>query len=280
MSFYPSCLSFKPSKANYQNIMHIYDPTFSIITVVLNGENIIRTTLDSIANQTYKNFELIVIDGGSTDNTIEMVNCFQKNINLKYLTEKDDGIYDAMNKGIELSKGKWILFMNAGDCLFDQDTLQYLASSIKSTDHIIYGDNKVIYSSKKQKVRKAGQYKDLWKGSQFCHQSSIIKSDIHKRIKFNTSYRLAADFDFFYQCNKDNLTFRKVNAIISKTSAGGVSDTQRIKVIKEWQTIAGKNFFINSFYFLLIFIELSKKTLKKIITFPSYFLTKKSLTKT
>ena len=106
----------------WMNIMKNNPLQISIVTVVFNGEAFLEKSIQSVINQTYKNIEYIVIDGGSTDGTIDIIKKYQDKIAV-WISEKDDGIYEAMNKGIALAHGKWINFMNAGDVLFNDNVL-------------------------------------------------------------------------------------------------------------------------------------------------------------
>ena len=117
-------------------------PTISIITVAYNASNTIETTILSVVNQTYPNIEYIIIDGGSTDGTIDIIKKYESKIT-KWISEPDKGIYDAMNKGINLARGEWINFMNCGDSFYENNTLQVISDTIiNSKDiNVIYGNS-------------------------------------------------------------------------------------------------------------------------------------------
>ena len=107
-------------------------PFFTIITVVLNGDKFLERSIKSVLNQSFENFELLIIDGKSTDNTLEIVRKFANDKRLKCTSESDSGIYDAMNKGIHKAKGEWIYFLGYDDFLIDNDVLQEFANAIKT----------------------------------------------------------------------------------------------------------------------------------------------------
>ena len=115
-------------------------PVISIVTVVRNCENTIEDTIINLINQEYPNIEYIVIDGGSTDGTLKKIRKYEKSIDY-WISEPDGGIYDAMNKGIDLATGEWVNFMNAGDYFFNNSTINLIVSEIRKQNFdIIYGD--------------------------------------------------------------------------------------------------------------------------------------------
>ena len=207
---------FKKSCAN--------QPLITVVTVVFNGEQFIEETILSVINQTYHNVEYIIIDGGSTDATLDVVRKYEHAIDY-WVSEKDSGIYDAMNKGIDLATGNWINFMNAGDTFFEQKILYavFNGSVYKNVD-VLYGNHQIIYPSGRKCLVKAGNIKNLWKGSQFCHQASFIRSSYHKQHKFNLCIKIAADFNFFYAAQKNQISFNSLDQTIATFKAGGFSD--------------------------------------------------------
>lgn len=211
-------------------------PLVTIVTVVFNGARQIEATIQSVISQTYDNIEYIVVDGGSDDGTLEILRKYEDRIDY-WMSERDAGIYDAMNKGVDLAGGTWINFMNAGDSLFDENTISSIFSDRAQTHGIdvIYGDVLMVYPQygDMSKIRKAGRLSDLWKGMQFSHQSVLISAEYIKRNKFNPAYRLAADFDLLYSAYRQNRPFFYTGQILASTSAGGASDIQRARVYRE-----------------------------------------------
>lgn len=186
-------------------------PLISVITVTFNCEDTIEKTILSIINQSYPNKEFIVIDGKSTDNTIKIINKFSKAIN-KIVIEPDKGIYDAMNKGIDLATGRWINFMNAGDTFSDINVLEkvFRNLSISNKCGVVYGDT--IFSSDVGKflfVSNSPFFKstDRIKSKGICHQSIFFRLDVVKKIKYNLKYSIAADFDMLYKIHNCNYEF-------------------------------------------------------------------------
>ena len=238
-------------------------PLVSIITVVFNGKKYLEETIQSVINQTYDNVEYIIIDGGSTDGTLDIIHKYEHAIDY-WVSERDGGIYDAMNKGIDVVSGEWINFMNAGDGFYADDTLEkiFTINDYKNID-VIYGNHNIIYPHK-TRIAKAGNIEDIWKGSQFCHQSSFIASNTHKANKFNPS-NISADFEFFYTLFREKKVFRYVDVVVANYSAGGVSDIKRVdSIVGRWNTIE-KDDRKNLNYIWMILKEILKGWVKNIV---------------
>jgi len=250
------------NKKSYQNI-----PVVSIITVVKNGEKYLEQTIKSVINQTYINIEYIIIDGGSTDNTIDIIKEYESRIDY-WSSESDKGIYDAMNKGVRIASGQWINFMNAGDRFYKSNTIEKIF--LKKNDKIdfIYGDCETIYNLEFSRIQKAGEIKNLWKGMVFSHQSLFTKSDVFKKYQFNVNNKIAADFEFLFNCYKSNFKFYNIHIPVAIVSAGGLSDTNRIEsILSRWSTVNkfSKNLKVNAYYLILFFDTLIKLGAKKIL---------------
>lgn len=187
-------------------------PVISIITVVFNGAPVIRRTIESIINQTYPNIEFIVIDGGSTDGTIGVLREYADHIDF-CLSERDNGIYDAMNKGIDLATGSWVNFMNAGDRFASPDILKRLCEKGFEQADIVFGDAIIEYETFETPFIKHPLSK-IWKHSPFCHQASFAKATLLKSYRFDTDYRIGADHDFFYRAYKDGKRFSYFHDVV------------------------------------------------------------------
>ena len=204
---------------------------FSIIVVSLNTKKDFLRSIKSIQDQNFKNYEIIVIDGNSADGTKKEIIKRKKNIP-KFIIEKDKGIYHAMNKGIKLSEGEWIIFMNSGDVFFGNNTFdKFLSEDIKNYD-IVYGDAQIINKGLKYIVKsKIFNYNTCL--MPFCHQSVFVRSNILKKKNFSLKFKISSDFNFFYHCFISGKKFKKINFIVSKVKSGGLSDTNRQQVFNE-----------------------------------------------
>jgi glycosyltransferase involved in cell wall biosynthesis len=168
--------------------------TVSIITIVKNDFTGIEKTINSCLNQSGINFEYIIIDCESNDGTSEIIVSHKNKIS-QYIRETDSGVYDAMNKGVQLSKGEWIIFMNSGDIFYDSKILNKIFCCDLNQFSMIVGQ--WIESDKIDKLFEPSLKAKF--GMIACHQAILVRTQIMKRIKFNINYKIAGDFDFFTQ---------------------------------------------------------------------------------
>ncbi len=235
----------------------------SIVTIVLNDKQNIEKTIQSVLSQNIEK-EYIIIDGGSTDGTLDIINKYEGRIDI-LISENDDGIYNAMNKAVNLANGEWICFMNSGDVFYDSNILKNILPKIDDSVDIIYGDQEVRYTSKKKIVKANMSIQDIWKGMIFSHQSCFVKKEVLNQYKFNESNKITADYELFYTLYKANKKFSYIPMIVASVSAGGVSDIKRIdSIVSRWKII-DKSFGVNIYYLKLIIIELVKIPIKKIL---------------
>ena len=211
---------------------------FTLITVTLNSQKTILKTINSINNQTYKEFEYIIIDGGSSDETLEII---KKNLKKKYIliSEKDKGIYSAMNKGINLSSGKFVGFLNSDDWL-DKDTLLKIYNLIKNKDPcIIYGDAK-FYKNNKFIFYAKANLKKLNKTMSLLHSSFYVKNEIIKQNLFDEDLIISSDYKQMLNLVK-NYRFSYIPNSLSNVSVGGKSSDLLLSS-KEFFLIQTKEF--------------------------------------
>ena len=227
-------------------------------------------TLESIASQDLDNTELIVIDGGSGTETLKILNNYSSLIT-HLISEKDQGIYDAMNKGINLARGKWLNFMNAGDKYFSENTLRELNSDeLYSEYDLVIGDTVISYDNFDKKM-KIGNLQNIWKGAQFIHQSVLISREYQIKNFYNIENKISADFEFFYKSIKSKAKIYKLHKFISVFKSGGISDTKRLRALMSNMKIVLKHDF-STYKFLYYVSKISFEFLKLII---KYFLPKK-----
>lgn len=176
-------------------------PLLSIITVTYNAAKDLEITFKSIAEQTYRNIEYIVIDGASTDNTVQLISDYRRYIHT-FRSEPDEGLYDAMNKGIQEAHGDYLCFLNAGDTFFAATTLQEMVASVPmyTTPDVIYGETQLVNQQRQfMRMRRLSAPQQLtWKsfkqGMLVCHQAFWAKRTIVEDYDLN--YRFSADFDW------------------------------------------------------------------------------------
>lgn len=193
----------------------------SVITVTFNAADNLERTLRSVAGQHYDSMELIVVDGKSTDGTLDIIHRYAGNIT-KWVSEPDKGIYDAMNKGVRMASGEWIIFMNAGDTFAADDVLQRIFAQPHDDADIIYGD--VV---KGGEIKKAPSEYYLYHRMLFCHQSSLARRSLLLACPFDTTHRLSADLKFFLTQYLRQARFCYVGIPIANFDTTGVSNTRR-----------------------------------------------------
>lgn len=207
-------------------------PKISIVTVVKNGERHLEQCVKSILSQTYENIEYIIIDGKSTDGTLDIIKKYEKSL-AYWISESDTGIYDGMNKGVIRATGDWILFINSDDYLVDNSVIQKSIPFLQeTTDLVAYG--KMIYILPSGQELTIGDdwskikniFRNFTMGS-ISHQSTFHAKQLFCHQLYNTNYKLAGDYDFLLKHLADNdATFIPVE--ISKMRNGG-SSTQNFK---------------------------------------------------
>lgn len=211
---------------------------FTVITICLNAECDIEKTILSVLNQSSTDFEYIVKDGQSTDQTVAIAQSFasefaQRGISYSVLSQKDTGIYDAMNQAIQQSQGEWLLFMNAGDRFAMNDVLSLVKmSGYLETAEIVYGD--AIYTEGSLYCyRKARPLEEFYFSMPFSHQSVFTKRSLFGEACFSTHYRIASDYAFHLSMYAEGKKHRHIPCAFSVCSPNGVSVTQRRRSLQE-----------------------------------------------
>jgi glycosyltransferase involved in cell wall biosynthesis len=210
-------------------------PLISIISVCLNEPSLERTC-ESIVNQTFQNFEWIVIDGGSNDTTLSIFEKYKNRIDY-FVSEKDNGIYDAMNKGIRYSHGTWLNFMNAGDSFASLNILEEIRGTleIRIDMDVLYGE--VQYGYKKESMVSYTPKNDLTRHLYFStihHQPSFIKRTCFTEYGYyDTSLEVVSDYKFFIVLCKNNAKFLHLNNIIAIMDMDGISNTDKNRIERE-----------------------------------------------
>jgi len=244
------------------------NPYFSIITVCYNSEKTIERTITSLRNQSYQNFEYIIIDGGSTDSTLEII---KKNLDVVSIlvSEKDEGIYDAMNKGIDLASGEIVGIINSDDW-YENDTLEnILKISSEQSNLVIHGLCRYFNGNEINQI--IGYHHSNLPLYSISHPTCFVSKSLYlAKGKFDTKYKIAADYDLLLKFYLDKVTFIFVELIIANFQNGGASSSRFSKY--EFLKVKFKNnqmsrfefFGLNvffSFKFFLIYI-LEKLKLK------------------
>lgn len=241
----------------------------TIITVCYNARDVIENTIKSVIKQSYQNIEYIIIDGGSIDGTKEIIEKYKNIFPIIFISEKDDGIYDAMNKGIKLSSGEWLNFMNAGDVFLNTESISEVLPWLKSDFDIVYGSTEIRYKDFKT-IKKGPNPNKLWLGY-VPHQSAFIKSLIMKKYLYNENNKIAGDLEFFLNVYYNGGKIKKINQIISSFAKDGITEQKGKQVIEDaYKTVRAiaPSFKVDFYYSLLKIKPLLKKILpRKIFKF-------------
>lgn len=207
------------------------NPLFSIITVVFNGVKLLPGTAESVLNQSFTNYEYLIIDGASKDGTVDYIRSLESRMpNLRWISERDRGLYDAMNKGLHLAKGDFVLFLNAGDHLHAPDTLNNLAKLATPETGVLYGETQLVDDTRSvagtmstlstRKLPVSLNWKDYLGGMLVVHQSFVARRSLAPDYQTDN---LCADFDWCINILKKSSQNRYAGAIISDYLMGGMS---------------------------------------------------------
>lgn len=220
-------------------------PLISVITVTFNAEKVIGKTLKSLKNQSFRDFEHIVVDGASTDQTLELVRKSGKSV---VLSEPDNGLYDAMNKGLKLAKGRYVIFLNAGDSFHSENTLEKYGKEASTGVDIIYGDTDIVdltgakisrrHLSAPAKLTK----KSFSEGMLICHQAFMVKKDLAP--KYDIKYKFSADYDWCVKCieNSTDNNHANLKEVTIDYLSDGLTDKNKWKSLKERFLIMARHY--------------------------------------
>ena len=211
----------------------------SIITITYNAERWLERTMKSVLAQTCKEYEYIIVDGGSKDGTVEIIKRLEPEFEgrLSWKSEPDKGLYDAMNKGIQRAKGDFVWFINAGDEIYAQDTLAHIVAAATDDSDIVYGKACIVNAeglkvSEHHKPTPPNlQRKHLLNGLVVCHQAILVRRSIAD--KYNTDYRICADYDWVVRAVTASRKNAYLDEYVCKFLTEGVSQKQRKRAWKE-----------------------------------------------
>ena len=200
-------------------------PLISIITINYNNAVGLRKTIDSVVSQTFQDFEFIVIDGNSTDNSVDVISQYSR-IN-QWVSENDNGIYDAQNKGIKKATGEYLLFLNSGDILVNRIVLEKVSHFLSGNKSIYYGDLILEKNGFQEKHLAPHEIDmDFMLNSTFWHPCVFMKSELFKDFGlYNTNFKIAGDYEFFIRCLlKPDITIEHIPEFITLFDGNGISN--------------------------------------------------------
>ena len=225
-------------------------PKFSIITVTYNAGKVLEETIQSVIAQSYQPLEYLIIDGGSKDNTLDIANKYRSHLN-HIVSEPDKGLYDAMNKGIRLATGDYLCFLNAGDKLHDNDTLQHMVHSLqplKELPDVLYGETAIVDSKGHfLRMRRLSTPQELtWKsfkeGMRVCHQAFFAKRELAVDTPYDLQYRFSADFDWCIRIMKQSKSLHNTHLTVIDYLNEGMTTQNHKASLKERFCIMGKHY--------------------------------------
>lgn len=240
--------------------------TVTVVTVAFNAARHIQKTIESVISQTSNDFEYILVDGGSTDGTLKIIKNYRDSVDV-IVSEADKGIYDAMNKAVDLARGEWIIFMNSNDWFTNDSVLEDVFSQNHKDADFLYGDHKFTNGSQSFSVP-ARSLSTMWQRISFSHQALFSRTELMKKHKFDLSKQVVADYDFYYKCYVSGYKFVYVKNEIAVVSDGGFSSIsflrrtwERWMVVRKYTPSAK----VNAFYSLLLLWRWVPSKMKKFL---------------
>lgn len=223
-------------------------PLISVVTVVYNASKTFEKTIKSVINQTYNNVEYIVIDGGSTDGTLDIIEKYEDKIDY-WISEEDKGIYDAMNKGIKIANGDWIYFLGADDILFN--VLDDISKELDIEKNAVYGD---VYMPKKHKLYDGKFTKFKLMFNNICHQAIFYNKNVFQNKQFDLKYKLLSDYAFNISIfTKDTFYYTPVLVAYYNDIDGNSSLTADLYFRDDKLNLIYKNFELKYFLFFYFY---------------------------
>ncbi len=214
-------------------------PRVTIVTVNYNMRDGLEKTIQSVTSQTYKNLEYIVVDGASSDGSIDVIKRHEDRI-AKWTSEPDKNLYDAMNKGVAAARGEWLLFMNSGDCFADESVLADVFSDQLENYDIAYGH--VVWRYERQQFEQTvrAESPELLPKRMFCsHQSLFARTELLLQYPLNLNL-LISDYDFLVRCASIGKQFHLIDRTIAIITKGGRSDIARPLVLRQQKQVLAK----------------------------------------
>ena len=224
-------------------------PKFSIITVTYNAGKVLEDTIQSVVFQTYRNVEYIIVDGGSTDNTLDVAHKYQERIN-KVISEPDKGLYDAMNKGIRMATGDYLCFLNAGDELHENETLQKIVFTLKGKElpDVIYGETAIVDEEghflhmRRLSTPEHLHWKSFKEGMLVCHQAFFARRELALANPYDLRYRFSADFDWCIRIMKQSKNLHNTHLTLIDYLNEGMTTQNHKASLKERFRIMTKHY--------------------------------------
>ncbi|MBE6748166.1 MAG: glycosyltransferase [Ruminococcaceae bacterium] len=230
----------------------------SIITPCFNSEKTIERTLESVLNQTYQNYEYIIVDGKSTDNTLSIIEKYKEKFGdkLQVVSEKDSGIYDAMNKGINLATGELIGIVNSDD-FYELDALENIVKEYNNEKYaVFYGMMRTIENNKESSIVIYNH--EFVKKKMITHPTCFVTKKLYSDLgAYSLEYKSSSDYDFMLRVSQNKeVVFKPIYKVVSNFELGGISSTvvgekESLEILKKYNIISTKKYYFKKFYLSL-----------------------------
>ncbi len=222
-------------------------PLITVITVVYNRKNDLKDTISNVRSQSFKNFEFVIVDGGSADGSLDVIKENSASVD-QFVSEPDKGIYDAMNKGVRMAKGEWIIFMNAGDFFYEENALEFFSNQLSQASDatIVYGDAEVVEGEKSYIHYQHDRHLDRTKS--IVHQSMFIRRDFLTAHPYDLRYRIMADYDNLLSISTISPhKCKHVDRIVCRYDKTGISSRPLYTYFREYYNVARRRMSIAEF---------------------------------
>ena len=198
----------------------------SIITITFKDLDGLKRTLKSINDQTFKDFECLIVDGGSGPEVVQFLGGLN-DPRISWISEKDNGIFDAMNKGIENASGDWLMFLNGGDSFYSAETLEKVAPALTSQHDLVYGNCLLEFSDGRTQLKTARHHRFVFYGMFANHQSMLFRKEFIGGVRYKPVFRIAGDYAFTSQTIKRGARCLRLSEPICRFDMSGVSNQQQ-----------------------------------------------------
>lgn len=241
------------------------NPLITVVTVVFNGAEYLEDTIKSVVGQRCDNVEYVIVDGGSTDRTLEIIKKYEFAIDY-WVSEPDAGVYDAMNKGIKLASGRWINFMNSGDEFFDNKVMLNVKENFVNCS-VVYGGVQLVFNDCLTKVLSPPSEINFGYGLPFNHQSAFVKSELMKANLFDQRYKILADVFFFHKIFKAGYKLKPIPTTVARYDCNGISSRMSKGLLREKYLfgLTAFGFRLNILFFSIHFLNIFSRSFLKII---------------
>ena len=224
-------------------------PKFSIVTVTYNAEKVLEDTIQSVIAQTYKGIEYIIVDGASTDGTMSLIQKYRNHIH-QVISEPDKGLYDAMNKGLQMATGDYVCFLNAGDTFHADNTLLQMTHTLNTPQlpDVLYGETAIVDSEghflhmRRLSAPEALTWKSFKQGMLVCHQAFFARRELASTTPYDLQYRFSADFDWCIRIMKQAQTLHNTRLTLIDYLNEGMTTKNHKASLKERFRIMAKHY--------------------------------------